>query len=352
MPGLVPTPAPAGARLGQQVAEALGRLLGVPPARIELQPVRGGFTHAAFAVAGEWSWRTADGSSRPRERRQRVGLFVKANASPFARAAFESEAAVLRCIAATGAVRVPEPLHVGALDDGAGDGVDGAFGIYERLDLSPPSEEAKRRLGASLARLHSAPPPAEARAGAPPELGDRAFGFESDTFLGSTRQPNGWSGCWPSFFVERRLRVQLEALAAARGPLPPALADLAPPFLEAARRVLAEEGDGLGPPRASVVHGDLWFGNVAELSSSGEPAFFDPAGYLGDPEVDLGYMSLFASSFGSACFAAHAAAMPPRPGWERRRRVYRAHHQLSFCVLLGEPYLRSAVAALEGVARM
>ena len=43
----------------------------------------------------------------------------------------------------------------------------------------------------------------------------------------------------------------------------------------------------------SLVHGDLWGGNVG-FTSENEPVIFDPATYFGDREVDIAMTELFA----------------------------------------------------------
>ena len=109
-------------------------------------------------------------------------------------------------------------------------GVTGHVLVLERVG-GPPDWAA---LGRAIAGLHR-------------RNGDR-FGWHRDNFQGMTRQHNGWSDDWPSFYVERRLRVHL---ADPRVPAP-------------LRRWLERACDGPLPallvprPPTSLTHGDLW----------------------------------------------------------------------------------------------
>ncbi len=58
----------------------------------------------------------------------------------------------------------------------------------------------------------------------------------------------------------------------------------------------------------SLLHGDLWGGNIA-YDQAGQPVIFDPAVYYGDREADLAMTELF-GGFGSAFYAAYREAWP------------------------------------------
>jgi protein-ribulosamine 3-kinase len=99
----------------------------------------------------------------------------------------------------------------------------------------------------------------------------------------------------------------------------------------------------------SLLHGDLWSGNVL-VTGDGVPALVDPAAYRGHREVDLAMMHLF-GGFEAAVFEAYEAAWPLGPGFrERREPWYRLYPLLVHLHLFGAGYLRgieSAVVQLE-----
>jgi fructosamine-3-kinase len=195
----------------------------------------------------------------------------------------EAEADGLRALAAAGA---PVPAVLGAA---------GHVLVLERVG-GPPDWAA---LGRAIAGLHRT-------------TGDR-FGWHRDNYQGMTRQPNGWSDDWPSFYVERRvrahladpkvpepLRVRLER--ACQGPLPALLRPR---------------------PPASLTHGDLWSANVVEGRF-----LVDPAVSYADRELELAYMQL-SDSLPPELWDAYLDAWPPDPGYGRRRPALQLHKLLN-----------------------
>jgi fructosamine-3-kinase len=185
------------------------------------------------------------------------------------------------------------------------------FILLEHLEPGPPDDE---RLGRGLAELH--------RQAAP------RFGFPVDSYCGSTRQPNAWCGSWPEFYAERRLRPLLSAIAGRRG------------LSRDERRVydglLARLPGLLGAGhRPSLVHGDLWSGNV--LHSTRGPALVDPACAFAEREVELGLSTLF-GGLSERALAAYQEAWPLPAGWRERNPLYQLYHLLNHQLLFGGGY--------------
>ena len=91
------------------------------------------------------------------------------------------------------------------------------------------------------------------------------------------------------------------------------------------------------PPAVSLIHGDLWDGNV--LVRDGRIAgFIDPALYYADPEIELAFSTLF-NNFGEAFFARYREHRPLAPGFfEVRRDLYNLYPLLVHSVLFGAHY--------------
>ena len=110
---------------------------------------------------------------------------------------------------------------------------------------------------------------------------------------------------------------------------------------------LAERLDDLliEPAFPSLLHGDLWTGNV--LTRSGRVAgFVDPAIYCGSPEIELAFGTLF-GTFGEAFFEAYTSAMPLEPGFhELRLSLYNLYPRLVHVRLFGSSYLAGIDATL------
>ena len=227
-------------------------------------------------------------------------LFVKHNAHGLPRQ-FEAEAAGLDALRASGtSLIVPAPVHV-APD----------FLVLEYLPPGPSPDPIA--IGTGLAALHRA-------------TDSRGFGFPLDGTCGATPQPNPWTGDWPTFYVEQRLRPLLTRLD-----LPTRVLDRAPDVL------------GDDEPSA-LIHGDLWFGNL--YGSDRGPALVDPAAYYGHREAELGMMFLF-GGFPEAVYRAYEAAWPLREGWRERLPWYSLYHVLNHALLFPGGYRAQAQQILR-----
>ncbi|MBN8460171.1 MAG: fructosamine kinase family protein [Verrucomicrobia bacterium] len=200
-------------------------------------------------------------------------------------------------------IRTPELLGCGELPGGA------RWLAMEWLEMTPFDKVSWEDLGRQLAALHG--------------VGSDRCGLDHDNFIGGTPQSNGWMDGWTGFFIERRLRPQLE-LARKNGH--------AVPERDALR--LAESALAGHEPAASLLHGDLWSGNAAGLSD-GRAVVFDPAPYHGDAETDLAMLELFAGPLPAAFFRGYGQVDPSR---ETRRPVYDLYHALNHLNLFGSGY--------------
>ena len=88
---------------------------------------------------------------------------------------------------------------------------------------------------------------------------------------------------------------------------------------------------------ASLVHGDLWNGNVG-MTIQGEPCLYDPAVYWGHSETDLAMARLF-GGFREDFFDAYQGNISSEDGEEERLLVYQLYHLLNHYNLFGGSYL-------------
>lgn len=188
---------------------------------------------------------------------------------------------------------------------------------FIETDGSGITPSAERHAGELIARLHATP-----RA---------SFGYERDTLIGPLAQPNPTSRLWVPFFRDQRLLFMANQ-AHREGALPSAL-------LGRIERLAERIGDYLEEPAfASLLHGDLWTGNV--LVRGGRIAgFVDPAIYCGHPEIELAFATLF-GTFGKSFFAVYESLMPLAPGFhEVRSSLYNLYPRLVHVRLFGSGYL-------------
>ncbi|HYN78282.1 MAG TPA: fructosamine kinase family protein [Lamprocystis sp. (in: g-proteobacteria)] len=241
------------------------------------------------------------------------GYFVKRNRAALADM-FAAEAAGLTELAASRAIRVPSPIcwgQTGAV----------SYIVLELLVLGGPARGAVA--GRQLAALHRTRSP--------------TFGWQRDNFIGSTPQRNAQGSDLVAFWRDQRLGYQL-ALAAKNG----YERDLQP----GGERLLADLDTFLKhQPQPSLLHGDLWGGNLGYLAD-GQPVIFDPAVYFGDREADLAMTELFGGS-GADFYAAYREAWPLDPGYPVRRTLYNLYHVLNHLNLFGGSYLAQARGMIE-----
>jgi fructosamine-3-kinase len=98
-------------------------------------------------------------------------------------------------------------------------------------------------------------------------------------------------------------------------------------------------------PRPSLLHGDLWRGNLA-FDGCGQPVIFDPATYYGDAETDLAMTRLF-GGFPRRFYVAYDEIRPPAAGAAQRLPLYQLYHVLNHASLFGGGYVAQALALIE-----
>jgi fructosamine-3-kinase len=177
-----------------------------------------------------------------------------------------------------------------------------------------PSEATWASLARALERLHSAT--------------GNAYGWPEDYAFREVAIPNGQSGSWPEFWATGRLLNNCPHIASS--------------LARRVERLCADLANRLPErPRASLLHGDLWGGNIL-LSHGGVSGLIDPACYHGDREADFAMLSLF-----DRPPDAFFEQVSLDPGWQERRDIYRLWPLLVHLRLFGHSYFGSVSACLD-----
>lgn len=157
-----------------------------------------------------------------------------------------------------------------------------------------------------------------------------AFGWDRDGFIGPLPMCNAPGGDWPAFYATHRLEPWIDDL-------PDALASRLRGAIADGR--LARLLDHDAPP--SLVHGDLWSGNVV-----GGQWLIDPAVHHADRELDLAMARLF-GGFPPAFFAAYEEAWPTDDGAAQRLPALQLFHLLVHVRLFGGGYVGQVADRLD-----
>src|SRR3990172_13236364 len=157
------------------------------------------------------------------------------------------------------------------------------------------------------------------------------FGYERDTLIGPLAQPNPKSPRWVPFFRDQRLLFMARQAHDERC-LPSSL-------LHRIERLAERIDDYLVEPAfPSLLHGDLWTGNVL-VRGDRIAGFVDPAIYCGHPEIELAFTTMF-GTFGDAFFEAYESLMPLEPGFPAlRSSLYNLYPSRVHVRLFGSGYL-------------
>ena len=231
----------------------------------------------------------------------------------FPRGLFAAEADALAILASGQEIRLPNVLGIREEESDYG------WLLLEWLEPGHASREGWEALGRSLAQLHR-------RKG-------ESFGWHAPNFIGSLPQANARSAHWPAFWRDQRIVPQLYKLGSGeRKRIEAMLAHV---------EELAGAGNEDG---ASLLHGDLWSGNVHALEN-GSCALIDPSSYFGHREVDLAMATLF-GGFHERFFNAYEEEWPLLAGYEQRRHLYQLYYLLVHVNLFGWSYLPGTMAAV------
>ncbi|AFY74655.1 fructosamine-3-kinase [Synechococcus sp. PCC 7502] len=262
------------------------------------QPVSGGSINQAFCLS--------DRSNK---------FFVKTNTAPRL-GMFEAEAIALNQIYNTHTIQVPKPICWGITDGFS-------YIVTEWIEFGRNGNWSQ--LGQNLAALHRV-------------TTSSGFGWDQQNTIGATPQINHWTSNWVDFFIEHRLLYQIK-LARQKGLQVIAsdqeLWQLVPPLFQGYN------------PQPSLVHGDLWSGNMG-FDQLGTPVIFDPALYFGDREVDLAMTELF-GGFPSQFYQGYNQVFPLDSGYQSRKTLYNLYHILNHFNLFGGSYGSTAQGMIKEI---
>jgi fructosamine-3-kinase len=227
---------------------------------------------------------------------------------------FKKEAKGLTLLKKSETVRIPSVMVVGETTQIQ-------FIILEYIEPGRPNAAYSSDLGKRLAAMH--------------KQSASSFGLDHDNYIGALPQCNAHHDHWISFFIEERLSPQLKLAIEKRQ------------FDETARfeKLFKKLPELLPEETPSLLHGDLWSGNVI-TNQDGNAVLIDPAVYYGHREMDLAFTQLF-GGFSTDFYKAYSEEFPLVPDFQSRVDLYNLYPLLVHVNLFGGSYANQVQAILN-----
>ncbi|XP_075702234.1 ketosamine-3-kinase-like [Rhinoderma darwinii] len=270
-------------------------------------------------------------------------FYVKSNHKSEARKMFEGEMASLEAILQTTTIRVPKPVKV--IDQPAG----GAMLVMEHLNMRSLNRQSAK-LGEQLADLHLHNQRLRGKldkesgtvgAGQSDMEYIDKFGFHTVTCCGYLPLVNDWQEDWVTFYSRQRIQHQMDLLEKSSGDR-----DARELWSQLQLKVPQLFSEVEVVP--SLLHGDLWGGNVAELDTG--PLIFDPACFYGHSEFELAIAGMF-GGFGSSFYSAYHSKIAKTPGFDKRLKFYQLFHYLNHWNHFGSGYRGSSLSIMRSLLK-
>ena len=172
------------------------------------------------------------------------------------------------------------------------------------------------------------------------ESNPKMFGSPVEGFNGTTDQKKGWKDNWIDCFLNLRLLPQLLILESTI---------LNKEIINKVQDKIKSELRN-HEPKNTLVHGDLWSGNVG-IDKSGKGVIFDPASWWADNEVDIAMTKLF-GGFGREFYEEYHKIFPIRKGFEKRIIIYNFYHILNHANMFGGSYFNQVKDYVKSILKM
>lgn len=229
----------------------------------------------------------------------------------------ESEAKNLKLLASTSTVSVPSVLAFGIQQEKE-------FLIMECVHSIEKSNNFNSDLGEKIAKLHQ-------------NTHANGFGLAYDNFIGLSHQPNEWNTNGVDFFIQNRLLFQIEKALYDRK-IDKKLAEKFENFFKELPSIFPQE-------KSSLIHGDLWTGNVM-VNESGLATLVDPTCYYGFREADIAFSTMF-GGFEEEFYKTYNEHFPLEKGFHARIPYYNLYPLLVHVNLFGEGYIPTIETILK-----
>ena len=161
------------------------------------------------------------------------------------------------------------------------------------------------------------------------------FGYPIEGFIGTNPQIQGWHENWADFFIKYRLNPQLSYLDQNIFSL-----EIIENLKSQVKQILSKHN-----PISSLVHGDLWSGNIG-IGKNHKGVIFDPASWWADSEVDIAMSNLF-GGFEKEFYDEYYKVNNLSKKCEKRNEVYNLYHILNHANMFGGGYVNQLIRQIK-----
>ena len=196
--------------------------------------------------------------------------------------------------------------------------------LMEWIDMNNSDQQ---KLGKGLGEMHI-----ESN-----KFNPNSFGYPIDGYIGTTNQIKGWEKNWVKCFINLRIEPQLAILGES--------------FLETniTNKLKSKIESQLNDhePFNSLVHGDLWSGNIG-INQMNKGVIFDPACWWADCEVDIAMTRLF-GNFRNEFYENYHKIIPIKKGFQKRTIIYNFYHILNHANMFGGNYFNQVQSYIRNI---
>ncbi len=168
----------------------------------------------------------------------------------------------------------------------------------------------------------------------------KSFGYPIQGYIGTTNQIKGWENNWIKCFINLRIEPQLAFLKKDFLEI-----DIKNKIMSKIESVLSDHN-----PMNSLIHGDLWSGNIG-VNKMDKGVIFDPACWWADSEVDIAMTRLF-SNFRSEFYDNYHKIVPVKKGFKKREIIYNFYHILNHANMFGGSYFDQVKLYIQNILNM
>jgi fructosamine-3-kinase len=203
--------------------------------------------------------------------------------------------------------RIPKVLGTGQLENRS-------YLILEYID-SRGAQLNSAIMGAKLAQMH--------------QMSSGAFGLDHNNYIGAIAQENTAHRQWTHFYQSMRIEPLVKTA------FDKSLMDKK--MMHSFDAFCGKLDDLIPKESPSLIHGDLWQGNVI-CDEHSNPVLIDPAVYYGHREMDIAMLLLFGSIHEDS-ITAYNEIYPLESQWEKRTEIHQLYPLLVHLILFGSSYL-------------